>query len=286
MPGITTSTRILGVLGHPVSHSRSPELHNAALHALGLPYVYLAFDVLPGRVAEALAGLQAVGARGVNVTIPHKEAVLEFADMLSPEVVGTGAANTLVFEETHTVAYNTDVAGFRAGLEPYTERIRGSSAVVLGGGGAARAAAWALLQDLHPARLTIAVRTPSRAEPLLHDLKPFAGGCTLNVTSLAESREIVQKASIIVNTTPVGMYPHINETPYPFPDDFHPGLIVYDLIYRPAPTRLLREATLRGALCIDGLPMFVGQASAAFSYWTGAPLPSDVVETFMARLAT
>jgi shikimate dehydrogenase len=285
MPGITTSTRILGLLGHPVSHSRSPELHNAALRALGLPYVYLAFDVLPGRVGEALAGLRALGARGVNVTIPHKEAVLAFANVLSPEVVGTGAANTLVFEENQTVAYNTDIDGFWAGLEPQSSRCQGCAAVVLGGGGAARAAAWALLKYLHPTQLTFAVRTPSRTERLLHDLKPYAGGCSLNVASISESREFVQNASIIVNTTPVGMFPKVDETPYPFPEDFHAGHIVYDLIYRPAPTLLLREAALRGATCIDGLPMFVGQASAAFSFWTQTTLPTAVVETFMARLA-
>lgn len=282
---LTSRTRLLGLLGHPVSHSRSPELHNAALQALGLPFAYLAFDVVPERIEGAIAGLRALGARGVNVTIPHKESVLAYADIHDATVLGTGAANTLVFDETHTVAYNTDVAGFWAGLAPYAARCRGQRALVLGSGGAARAVAWALLHYLHPAALTLAVRTSSRAMRLLDDLAPFAGTTALNVVSLDACREAMHTSTLVVNTTPVGMYPNVDATPYAHPEDFGAHHVVYDLIYRPAPTRLLREASNAGATCIDGLPMFVGQAEAAFTLWTGASFPARIVETFMARLS-
>lgn len=284
MANVNVSTRLLGLLGHPVSHSRSPELHNAALAALGLPYVYLAFNVQPEHLRDALAGLRAVGARGVNVTIPHKEAVAAWADVHDATVQGTGAANTLVFEDGYTVAYNTDVQGFWAGLAPYASRCAGKPALILGSGGAARATAWAVLHYLQPTELTLAVRTPSRAQRLLDDLAPFAGNCTLNVAPLDACREALRAAALVVNTTPVGMYPNVAETPYAHPEDFHAEHVVYDLIYRPAPTRLLRDAALAGATCIDGLPMFVGQAHAAFTLWTKAAFPDSVVETFMARL--
>lgn len=274
--GEGSSPRLVVLLGDPVAHSLSPRLHNAALRELGLDLVYVACRVAPADVPAAVAGLRALGAIGANVTVPHKEAVVPLVDRLSPAAAAIGAVNTLVREADGVWrGENTDAAGFLEGLRPYAERLHGAEAVVLGAGGAARAAAYALLTTLEPSRLTLVARTPTRAEALATDLAPFDPAGALRVCSTADAASAVRSAVLVVNATPVGMAPDVEGTPWPDAGDFGPGQLVYDLVYAPPETRLLHEAAGRGADTLGGRVMLLGQAAAAFLLWTGRPFPLD-----------
>jgi shikimate dehydrogenase len=257
-----------------VGHSLSPRIHNAAFRAAGVHAVYRAVRVPAGALAGAVAGLRAEGVLGANVTIPHKEAVRAHLDALSPEAEAIGAVNTIVRGKDGSLSgHNTDAAGFLAPLD--LEALAGAEVVVFGSGGAARAAVYALLTALRPRTLALAARTPARAEALAADLARLDLSGALQVVPLAEAGPLVREAGLVVNTTPLGMHPDVDATPWPEAEDFHPGQTVYDLIYTPRPTRLLREASARGAHPLDGLAMLLGQAAEAFHLWTGLPMPLD-----------
>lgn len=272
------ATRLAVLLGDPVAHSRSPRIHNAAFRALGLDAVYLACRVAPAYLPAAVAGLKALGALGASVTIPHKEAVAPLLDRLAPTAASVGAVNTLVFEDDGAVrGENTDVEGFLQPLRPHDDRLHGAAMTVLGAGGAARAAAYALLSVFEPTRLTVAARRPDQARRLSAALAPHDPFDALWPASFAEAGAAVRESALVVNATPVGMAPDAGRTPWPEASDFHAGQLVYDLVYAPAETRLLREAAARGAVPLGGLAMLVGQAAAAFRLWTGRDLPLDAV---------
>lgn len=259
-------SRLVVLLGDPVAHSVSPAMHAAAFREHGLDAIYLACRVEAGRLMEAVRGLDALGALGANVTIPHKEAVLGLCNALSPEATAVGAVNTLVRGEAGWTGHTTDVAGFLAPLAH--EEV--PDATVLGAGGAARAVVYALLTTFAPSRLTLASRRPEQAEALARDLAPFDSRGGLAVASLTEA----PAARLVVNATPLGMHGMEDLSPYPRAD-LGPGQIAYDLVYRPRETRFLREAAARGAQAIGGLPMLVGQAAESFRLWTGRDFPTD-----------
>ena len=263
----SASTGLVVLLGDPVSHSLSPALHNAAFAADGLDLVYLACGVAPEALPEAVAGLDALGALGANVTLPHKEAAARLADERAPEAEATGAANTLVRAERGWRAHNTDVAGF---LGPLAEHdLAGADVTVLGAGGAARAVVYALLSAIRPSRLTLAARRTGQAEALAADLAAHDARGALAVRPLAEA----PAARLVVNCTPLGMSGMEDLTP--FSGSLGRGQIAYDLVYRPAQTRFLREAQAHGAEAIGGLPMLIGQAAEAYRLWTGRPMPTE-----------
>ena len=282
---ISGSTGLVALLGDPVEHSLSPAIHNAAFAADGLDLVYVACSVSTGRLRDAVAGLDALGARGANVTIPHKEAVLPLVAGRSPEVEAVGAANTLVRGPGGWRAHNTDVAGFLAPLEPHVRSLAGGEALVLGAGGAARAVVYALLTRMQPSRLTVAARRPAQAEALAASLAPFDARAALAVSTLdALPPARLRAAALVVHTTPVGVGSDASLLPA---DAFAPGQIAYDLAYRPDGTRYLHDAAGRGATAIGGLPMLVAQAAAAYQLWTDRPMPLDAVHAALAsRLDT
>lgn len=268
------------LLGDPVAHSRSPVIHNAAFRALGLDAVYLACRVAPAGLPAAVAGLKALGALGANVTVPHKEAVVPLLDRRSPTAEAVGAVNTLVFEGDGAVrGENTDVEGFLQSLRPHAERLHGTTMTVLGAGGAARAAAYALLTAFEPTRLTVVARHPGQARRLTAALASHDPHGALRTVSFTEARAALRESALVVNATPVGMAPDVEATPWPHAEDFHSDLLVYDLVYAPPETRLLREATRQGAETLGGLPMLVAQAAASFYLWTGRAMPLDPVWT-------
>jgi shikimate dehydrogenase len=255
----------LGVCGWPVAHSRSPAMQNAALRAAGLDgWEYLALPLPPELFAETVRALPAAGFRGVNVTIPHKQAALALAGEASPAARAIGAANTLTFEPGGAiVADNTDARGL---LEPLRERLdpAGRSALVLGAGGAARAVVWALAGA--GAHVAVWNRTPERAAALAEELG-------------AGHAAAPRPADIVVNATSVGLDPNID----PFKaiplkaDTFEAGSCVIDLVYGSGETRLLGAARSRGARVIDGLEILVAQGGASFERWTGKMAPRQAM---------
>jgi shikimate dehydrogenase len=262
----------LGVAGWPVAHSRSPAMHNAALRAVGLgEWRYLRLPLPPARFAETVRALPAAGFRGINVTIPHKEAALALAGAATGVAAAVGAANTLTFLEDGTVhADNTDVAGLLAALprDP-----AGATALVLGAGGAARAAVYAL--GAAGADVTVWNRTRERAERLVAEL----GGRVVDAP---------EGAQLVVNCTSVGL----RNDDLPFKslplraDDVGVGTDVVDMVYRPGGTGLLAEAKRRGAVVVDGLEILVAQGAASFERWTDRTAPRDVMRTAVADSAT
>jgi shikimate dehydrogenase len=275
---VTARTRLFAVLGHPVGHSLSPQMQNAALAEMGEDGVYLAFDVPPEWLGEALAGLAAVGAVGVNLTIPLKEAALPFLDWVAPEAGRIGAVNTVRFLPGRLEGYNTDAPGFLASLRAMGFDPAGQGCVVLGAGGSARAVAVALTGA--GARLTLANRTVERAAELARMLEEAGGESSVAVVPLEERAlgRALARAELLVNTTSIGMSPHAAAAPPAPIEALHPSLLVYDLIYNPAETRLLAAARERGARTANGVAMLAHQGALALEIWTGRPAPVATME--------
>jgi shikimate dehydrogenase len=254
-------------------------MQNAALAALGEDAIYTAFDVPPARLAEALAGLGALGVRGANLTIPHKEAALALLDEVSPEAALVGAVNTVSFADGRRVGDNTDGRGFLRALRAAGFDLRpGCPAVVLGAGGSARAVAAALAAE--GARLVLANRTPERAGALAALLNERFGAGTAQAVALerAALADALAGAALLVNTTSVGMAPHADAPLLVSPETLRPGLFVYDLVYNPAETRLLAAARARGCGTANGLGMLAHQGALALEFWLGRPAPVAVME--------
>jgi shikimate dehydrogenase len=243
-----------------VAHSASPQIHSAAFAAAGVDAVYVALDVHPDDLGEAVRGLRAVGCLGVNVTVPHKVSVLDHADVVSDETRAVGAANTLHWRDGRLVADNTDALGLERSLREDVGVRPGDQVLVYGAGGAARAAAVAL------GRLQAAVRVRARraaAAAAIDDLARAHG---------ARDGDPRRPPRVVVNATPLGLHGEA------LPDDLMalgPGQVALDLVYRPTP--FLAAARAGGAIAVDGLGMLVGQAALAFERWTGLPAPIEAM---------
>ena len=266
------ATALVGVLGDPVRHSLSPAMHNAALGELGLNWVYLALPTPAAQLAAVLEGLRAVECRGLNVTLPHKQAVARLCQGLSPLAERVGAVNTLIpLAEGGWEGTNTDVEGFLAPLRGQTWA--GREALVLGCGGSARAVVAALV-ELGLARIWVAARRREPLERFVADCRAWAP--QLEPLEWAGLEAPLQTAALVVNTTPVGMASASDPTsagqcplsPAEL-EALAPGCSVYDLIYTPRPTRLLEAAATRGCPTVDGLEMLVQQGAAALRLWSG-----------------
>jgi len=279
---LDAETQLVALLGDPVAHSLSPLMHNTAFAEQHLNWAYAAMRVRPDNLGEAVAGLRALGMAGANVTIPHKERIVTHLDALAPEAEAMGAVNTVVAERlggsTRLRGLNTDVAGFLAPLAEHAERLNKAPALVFGAGGAARAVCYALLARHEPSSLVVAARRPEQAESLARDLASHDEQGALEAVPLEEAARAVRQSTLLVNATPVGMTPDIDETPWPQASDFSSGQLAYDLVYRPVETRFLREAAERSATPIGGLAMLVGQAAAAYRAWTERDMPTEVVK--------
>jgi shikimate dehydrogenase len=278
---ISAKTALTGLIGWPVSHSVSPVMHNAAFAARGLDWRYLPLPVDPARpdaVGDAVRGMRALGLRGINVTVPHKQAVLPFLDHVEAAAQAMRAVNTIVVEADGSLGGdNTDAPGFIADLRDHGVEPSGMHGLVLGAGGSARAIVYGLAQaGAH--RLTIANRSVERAASLLADLRPFLGVLPVDVVTLPDGiTGVAASAELIVNCTSLGMTPHAETTPWPPDLPLRPRQIVYDLVYNPAETRLLRQAQAGGARAIGGLGMLIWQGALAFTRWTGEPAPVEVM---------
>jgi len=274
---IGSQTSVVGVLGHPIGHSLSPRMHNAAFLFQGIDMVYLAFDVSPEHLQEAVPGLRALGFRGVNVTIPHKEAIVALLDDVEAAAARIGSVNTVVNDDGRLVGYNTDKSGFLAalrGLRP--EGARGLTCFIAGAGGAARAIVAGLIED-GAREIYVYNRTLERAVSLCSQAVSWGNTRCLALPE-HEVFGAAREAELIVNATSVGLTPSVKESAIPV-DILRSRQIVLDLVYGREPTALVREAKARGAIAIDGREMLVMQAAGSYELWTGRRAPVDVMRT-------
>ena len=265
---------IFAVFGDPVEHSLSPVMHNAAYKALGMDCEYHKFRVTLDDLEGAIKGARAMGFGGLNLTIPLKEKALEIVEP-DPMAQAIGAVNTIEFSDdtiAGIIGHNTDGIGAVKALAASGVDIPGSRVLILGAGGAARAVAYQLAKD--GARVTIANRTLGKAQELAGNVRSVGDA---NGTGLEELPGLTADADIIINTTSVGMHPDTDRT-LVTADMMHTGQVIFDIVYSPLETRLLREAKKAGAITIDGIRMLVLQGAESFRIWTGIEPPVDVME--------
>jgi shikimate dehydrogenase len=260
--------KIYGIIGDPVAHSLSPVMHNAAFDKIGIDAVYLAFLVSPEEVGDAIRGAKSLGIAGLNVTIPLKEKALFFVDV--EEVAKKiGAVNTIDFSSG--VGYNTDGIGSLRILKEVVGKIKGKNVLIVGAGGAAKAISFYL--DAEGARVTIANRTKERGAQLASKLRN-ADFISLGV----ELEKRIEASDVLINATSVGMHPNEDAT-LVRADMMHPDLVVFDIVYNPLETKLLREAKRAGVKkTVDGVKMLVYQGAASFRIWTKKEPPIETME--------
>lgn len=286
---IDSKTTVVGVIGYPVAHSLSPQMHNAAIQSLGINWCYLPFQVAPEDLAKAVQGMRGLGIRGLNVTVPHKQAVVRLLDWVSPEASAVRAVNTISNEGGRLEGYNTDVEGILAalrlgvGLEKLPEKV-----VVLGAGGAARGIVYALTTVTDVRNIVILNRTVQKAERLAAEMENMAKGKTRIKGRKLETetaRVELREAGLLINATPVGMYPNVNCSPIEVSSVFHPRLTLVDTIYNPKETKLMRLARSQGAKCFNGLDMLVYQGAKSLEIWTQRRAPVKVMKEAVMELA-
>ncbi len=312
MTTIDGKTMLLGLIGWPVSHSLSPALHNAAATHHHLNVAYVPLPVHPDHLAAALRGLPALGFRGVNVTIPHKQAVMSYLDELDAAAQAIGAVNTVVISEQLAVSSgqstvsssrfqvsgsqhsalspqssvltppssllsgtNTDWSGFLADLLDLGFDPAGRECLVLGAGGSARAVVYGL--GMSRGRVHLWARRQAQAEQVIHALTPHLPNGAMNVVSDLPSWLARHQPALIVNTTPLGMTPHVAASPWPDGLPFPPDVLVYDLVYNPPQTKLMRDAAAAGCRTSNGLGMLIHQGLQAFQLWTGVEVDAERV---------
>lgn len=279
-------TQYISVIGYPLKHSLSPYFQQAALDYYQLDMRYEAWETETQNLPSAIEQLRQPQNMGANVTVPYKEAVLHFMDDVDDMAKLVGAVNTIAHKDSKLAGFNTDVHGFLQALRKDAEfEIKGKRVVILGAGGAARAVSFALIQE-RVSSLTIINRTMTRSEDLVDSLTRHIAGNRIETKVAALSwqnsmlREIVQSCHLIVNCTTLGMKHSTQEEHSPLTADFIPkGALVYDLVYNPLETPLLRLAKQAGAGILGGLPMLVYQGAASFEIWTGREAPLGVMLT-------
>ncbi|MCS3923551.1 shikimate dehydrogenase [Methanosalsum natronophilum] len=262
---------VFGVFGDPVKHSMSPKMHNAAFKDLGLQNEYHAFRVKPNDLLTAVKGAEVMGFGGINLTVPHKEGLMEHIN-IDPIAKRIGAINTIDFKNG-IYGYNTDGIGALNSLKDENIAVKGSTVVIVGAGGAARAISFQLAEE--GASIRIVNRNKDRAVSLGNDLKDYADDVT--IYELSSLKSALKNADILINTTTVGMVPNLNET-IATQNILRSDLTVFDIVYNPVETKLLKEAKKAGAKTISGVMMLVYQGAEAFRIWTGTKPPIQVMK--------
>ncbi|MBL8089345.1 MAG: shikimate dehydrogenase [Anaerolineales bacterium] len=276
----------LGLIGYPLSHSLSPKIHTAALKSFNLEGNYSLFPINPDDkqgLKDLINKVRTGEIHGLNVTIPHKQNVIEFMDELTPTAKAIGAVNTIYLKDKKLIGDNTDAQGFLIDLNKFLIEspspflgeglgVRENSAIILGAGGSARAVVYALLNDGW--KITVASRRLEQAEQLANSFKNYELRIT-NYDNLPTFN--FQTFQLIVNTTPLGMTPNVNESPLPENLSLPPNVFIYDLVYNPRETKLVKDAKQNGNQATTGLGMLIEQAALAFEIWTGKNPPREIL---------
>ena len=275
--GITAQTSLLGIIGHPVSHSLSPLFQNAALNALNLDYVYLAFDILPEELSNAVQSIRTLKFRGVNVTVPHKETIVKYLDKLVDLGLILGAVNTVVVEGGNLVGYNTDGFGFSQALEQNHLEVNGKNAILVGAGGVARAVLYILIQK-GIQKVFLYNRSPQRSS-----LFQYWAETTLKWVVEVDSWEnfingrspYLRCADLLIHTTSLGLHQEILPTPW---NEIENCGAVIDVVYHKDETPLVKEARKRSKIAFDGKMMLLYQGAESFRLFTGFNAPIEIME--------
>ena len=273
---ISGKTRVCVVIGDPVKHSLSPVMHNVAFEELSLDFVYLAFRVRGEELREAIIGARSLDIHGLNVTMPHKNAVTRYLDEIDSTARSIGAVNTILNNRGRLLGYNTDGIGALKALEENGITLNEKKLLLLGAGGAGKAIAFHAAREVE--ELVILNRTPEKAKKLAEVLrKEFNKKIKSNELSTETIRNELKDADILVNATSVGMHPNIDQSPVPS-NSLRPGLCVMDIIYNPLETKLAKDAKAVGAKVVSGVEMLVYQGVASFEIWTNNSAPVKVMK--------
>lgn len=271
---IKGSTNIVGLIGHPVEHSFSPPMHNAAFSDLNMDYAYVAFDVNPNDLKSAIVGARSLNIKGLNVTIPHKIDVVRYLEEIDEIASLIGAVNTIDFEEMK--GYNTDGIGAIKAIGEVTS-IKDKNVVVAGAGGASRAISF-YIAKYGAGKLTIVNRNVEYARSLARDILNSKLTDNVCADSINRINYYIKHADILIDTTPIGMHPHVGDNPIVTAEDMHEDLVVFDAVYNPNETVLIKEAIRAGAKPVCGIKMLLYQGAESFKIWTGCDAPVDVME--------
>jgi shikimate dehydrogenase len=272
---ITGKTKVCALIGDPVEHSLSPRIQNAAFQFFGLDYVYVAFRVERKELGKAIRGVRSLEIHGLNVTMPLKEDVIRHLDQLDEGAEAIGAVNTILNNDGTLMGYNTDGEGALMSLKASNQSPADKKIAILGAGGSSRAVSYSLAKKA--CELVILNRTVGKAEKLARELSgKFGNKVRYGKLCIDQMGKELGDTDLLINTTPIGMRPHEEETPVD-KSLLRPDLTVFELIYYPLKTRLLREAEAAGAKTIDGLTMLVYQGAASFEIWTNKKAPIDVM---------
>lgn len=269
----------LGLIGYPLSHSLSPKIHTAALKSCELEGDYSLFPIHPDDkqgLKDLLNRIRTKELHGLNVTIPHKQNVIERMDELTPTAKTIGAVNTIYLRDGKLIGDNTDAPGFLSDLKNFIGKreskiVNRKSAIVLGAGGSARAVVYALLNDEW--NVTISARRIEQAEQLASSFPNYH----LPITSMNNLQSLISNLSLIVNTTPIGMTPNIDKSPLPENLSLPSNVLIYDVVYNPRETKLVKDALAQGLKSTTGLGMLIEQAALAFEIWTGKNPPREIL---------
>lgn len=276
---ITGKTKLIGLLGYPISHSLSPTMHNAAFSHLGLDYAYLTFDTKEDNLADVITAMRVLNVRGFNVTMPNKKNVLPLLDEVSAEARMIGSVNTVLHENGRLIGYNTDGKGYVQSLIEKGVFVTGKKIVIAGAGGASRSVAIQLAVD-GAAEVVILNRTLEKAAEICNVIQKNISTCKVEALELTEENlgQKLSEADIFINSTALGMHPLEDKSVVTDPGMLHRELIVTDLIYKPSKTKLLEIAEGAGCKVINGLGMMIWQGAAAFKIWTGVDMPVDYIK--------
>ncbi len=267
-------TKLITLLGHPIAHSKSSVMHNAAFQVLQLPYIYTAVDVLPGQLTDTIAFLKGQGFHGANVTIPYKVEIMNLLDDMTPLAKKIGAVNTVYVDHGRLIGDNTDGQGYIASLVAQFPQLqlRNTKVGIIGSGGAARAIAFTLAQ-YGVNKLYVTNRNLDHAEQLVQSLM---GNIDAKAIQFDQFQQITAELQLLIHTTPIGMSPKTDASIVPL-EWLRDGLIVSDIIYNPIETKLLSDAHSKGALIHNGVGMLLYQGALSFERWTGTKAPIEVM---------
>lgn len=279
------STGIYGVVGEDIGYSLSPYIFKSVFKALDWRADFAIFDIQKNELRSLLDAMRSAPIRGLSVTKPYKESIIPFLDRLDESASVVGAVNTVAIVRGRLVGYNTDVAGVISALQSVRARLRGGDAVIFGAGGGARAVAFALLNHLKMATVTIAARRPAQATRLIHGLQdrmPPARLASAAFRPVSNLSETLKLAALIVNATTIGTTGTAGERVLPGQARLDKNCVAFDLVYRPRPTLFSIEASRAGCKSVvDGWPMLIAQAEAAFQLWTGKHFPAQVRQSLL-----